>query len=196
MYGFCEAHGLRDAWAYLYEGWYREPWFKKWARSARVVVPIGKTTMMIESQWRILKRDFLINNPRPRLDLLVWIIIHKQSRLVLHNFLLKIINRAQTLDWELEFVREWDTKSGRNDPGLGYMDNRPENPNATELYSPSLEHWTCGCPSFFESRFMLCKHLISRYRERNPSMQRVFGAHTYFISRYSVYTASPGMYLM
>ena len=80
MYGFCEAHGLRDAWAYLYERWYREPWFKKWARSARVAVPIGKTTMMIESQWRILKRDFLINNPRPRLDLLVWIIIHKQSR--------------------------------------------------------------------------------------------------------------------
>ncbi|KAG2214741.1 hypothetical protein INT45_013601 [Circinella minor] len=50
MYGFCEAHGLRDAWAYLYERWYREPWFKKWARSAWVAVPVEKTMMMIESQ--------------------------------------------------------------------------------------------------------------------------------------------------
>ena len=123
MYNFCEARGMRDAWVYLYQRWYRESWFKRWARSTRVTIPIGKTTMMIESQWRILKRDFLINNPRPRLDLLVWIIIHKQSRLVLHNFLLKIVNRAQTSDWELEFVRKWDTKSGRNDPGLTYMDN-------------------------------------------------------------------------
>ena len=186
MYNFCEARDLGDAWVYLYQRWYREPWFKRWARSTRVTIPIGKTAMMIESQWRILKRDVLINNPRPRLDLLVWIIIHEQSRLVLHNFLSKIVNRAQTLDWELEFVREWDTKSGRNDPGLTYMDNRPENPNAEQLCRPSLDDWTCGWPSFARSRFMLCKHLISRYRERKPSMRCVFGAHDYFISRQSI----------
>ncbi|KAI9264338.1 hypothetical protein BDA99DRAFT_537050 [Phascolomyces articulosus] len=165
IYNFCARHNLHDAWANLYTRWYCHSWFRRWARSARVPIPIGKTTMMIESQRRILKRDFLINNSRPRLDLLVWIIIHRQSRLVIHNFAVKIINRAQVLDWELEFTQEWN-------PGLTHRDNRPENVDAEQLYSPSLDTWACGCTSFASSRFMLYKHLISRYHERHPSMRR------------------------
>ncbi|KAI7860718.1 hypothetical protein BDC45DRAFT_3748 [Circinella umbellata] len=60
-----------------------------------------------------------------------------------------------------------------------------ENPNAEELYSPSLEYWMCGCPSFVKSS-LLCKHLISRYRKRSPYIQRAFGAHTHFKSCQSV----------
>ncbi|KAI9243341.1 hypothetical protein BDA99DRAFT_449198, partial [Phascolomyces articulosus] len=74
MYDFCVQHNLPDAWAYLYNRWYKESWWNTWARSTRTAIPIIKTTMMIESQWRILKRDFLVNSIRPRLDYLVWII--------------------------------------------------------------------------------------------------------------------------
>ncbi|KAG2214782.1 hypothetical protein INT45_011563 [Circinella minor] len=175
-----------DAWAYLYSRWYRDSWWNKWARSTRVPIPIGKTTMMIESQWRILKRDFLINSNRPRLDFLVWIIIQKQLVKVHHNFMLKVVNRAEKLEWELEFVREWHVKTGHSDPGSNSRGTRAENPDADQLYLPSLENWTCGCPSFATSRFMLCKHLISRYRNSTPLLRNVFGAHDYFICRQSI----------
>ena len=91
----------------------------------------------------------------------------------------------QKLDWELEFVREWHTKTGRGEPGSNSRRNRSENTNAEELYLPSIENWTCGCPSYAKSRFMLCKHLISRYRDSHPSLRVVFGAHDYFICRQS-----------
>ena len=185
VYNFCKDHNLRDAWAYLYNGWYKVSWWKRWARSSRVAIPIGKTTMMIESQWRILKRDFLVNSIRPRLDYLVWIIIQKQIVTIHHTFSIKIVNRMQKLDWELEFVREWHAKTGCGEPGSNSRRNRSENTNAEELYLPSIENWTCGCPSYAKSRFMLCKHLISRYRDSHPSLRVVFGAHDYFICRQS-----------
>ena len=142
--------------------------------------------MMSESQWRILKRNFLINSNRPRLDFLVWIIIQKQLVKVHHTFLLKVVYRTERLDWELKFTRGWHTKTGRSDPGSNSRGQRPENPNAEQLYRPSLDKWTCGCPSFATSRFMLCKHLISRYCNRNRSLHDVFGAHDYFICLQSV----------
>ncbi|KAG2217339.1 hypothetical protein INT45_009096 [Circinella minor] len=160
-YNFCKEHNLRDAWAYLYNRWYKESWWKRWARSSRVAIPIGKTTMMIESQWRIPKRDFLVNSIRPRLDYLVWIIIQKQIVTIYQTFSLKIVNRTQTLVWELEFVREWHTKTSRGEPGSNSRCNRSENDNAEELYLPSIENWT------------------------HPSLRVVFGAHDYFICRQS-----------
>ena len=186
MYDFCFQNNLQDTWAYLYSRWYCDSWWNRWARSTRTAIPIGKTTMMIESQWRILKRDFLVNSNRPRLDFLVWIIIQKQLVKVHHTFLLKVVNRIEKLSWELKFTREWHTKTGRNDLGSNSRGQRPENSNAEQLYRPSLDKWTCDCPSFAASRFMLCKHLISRYRNRNRSVPDVFGAHDYFICRQSV----------
>ncbi|KAG2206438.1 hypothetical protein INT45_011863 [Circinella minor] len=141
--------------------------------------------MMIESLWRILKRDFLVNSIRPRLDYLVWIIIQKQIVTIHHTFSLKIVNRTQKLDWELEFVHEWHTKTGRGEPGSNSRRNRSENDNAEKLYLPLIENWTCGCPSYAKSRLILCKHLISRYCDSHPSLRVVFGAHDYFICRQS-----------
>ncbi|KAG2216782.1 hypothetical protein INT45_009669 [Circinella minor] len=73
--------------------------------------------------------------------------------------MLKVVNRAEKLEWELEFVREWHVKTGRSDPGSNSRGTRAENPNADQLYLPSLENWTCGCPSFATSHFMLCKQV-------------------------------------
>ncbi|KAG2206480.1 hypothetical protein INT45_005516, partial [Circinella minor] len=87
--------------------------------------------------------------------------------------------------WELEFVHEWHTKTGRGEPGSNSRHNRSENDNAEELYLPSIENWMCGCPSYAKSRFMLCKHLISHYRDSHPSLRVVFSAHDYFICHQS-----------
>ena len=50
IYDFCVKHDLREAWAYLWENWYRMDWWKLWAQSVHEDVPHLKTTMILESQ--------------------------------------------------------------------------------------------------------------------------------------------------
>lgn len=50
IYDFCVTHGLAEVWAYLWENWYRKGRWELWARSAHDLIPILKTTMILESQ--------------------------------------------------------------------------------------------------------------------------------------------------
>jgi hypothetical protein len=50
MYDYCVDHDLREAWAYLWENWYRAGRWEIWARSAHDEIPTLKTTMVMESQ--------------------------------------------------------------------------------------------------------------------------------------------------
>ena len=50
MYGFCSEHKLPEVWVYLGENWYREGRWELLARCAHKVVPVLKTTMILESQ--------------------------------------------------------------------------------------------------------------------------------------------------
>jgi hypothetical protein len=50
MYEFCHKHDLREAWAYLWENWYRHGRWELWARSVYAEIPVLKTTMILESQ--------------------------------------------------------------------------------------------------------------------------------------------------
>jgi hypothetical protein len=50
MYEYCVDHDLREAWAYLWENWYRSGRWEIWARSAHDMIPTLKTTMVMESQ--------------------------------------------------------------------------------------------------------------------------------------------------
>lgn len=59
MYDFCVKHDLREAWAYLWENWYRRGRWELWARAAFPEVPRLKTTMMVESQYVVLFSDLL-----------------------------------------------------------------------------------------------------------------------------------------
>ncbi|KAG2212890.1 hypothetical protein INT45_006480 [Circinella minor] len=68
--------------------------------------------------------------------------------------------------WANEFTKEWN-----------WLISQEENSNANALYEPSTETWTCGCPSFITSRYMLCKHLVRR------SQHRRFGPNHFFIHR-------------
>ena len=50
MYGFCVNNELPEVWAYLWESWYRKGRWELWARSAHTLIPVLKTTMILESQ--------------------------------------------------------------------------------------------------------------------------------------------------
>ncbi|KAJ7210775.1 hypothetical protein GGX14DRAFT_363219, partial [Mycena pura] len=76
-YTYCYENDLPELWAYLWENWYRPGRWELWARSTHDEIPRLKTTMMVESHWRRIKRDFLHHFHKPRLDLLVWILITK-----------------------------------------------------------------------------------------------------------------------
>lgn len=50
MYQYCHSHDLREAWAYLWENWYRPGRWELWAQSVVNEIPRLKTTMIMESQ--------------------------------------------------------------------------------------------------------------------------------------------------
>lgn len=50
MYDFCSRHELPEVWVYLWENWYREGRWELWARCAHKLIPVLKTTMILESQ--------------------------------------------------------------------------------------------------------------------------------------------------
>ncbi|KAJ6470299.1 hypothetical protein DFH09DRAFT_954863 [Mycena vulgaris] len=77
MYDFCYQNNLPEVWAYLWENWYRRGRWELWARAEHPEIPRLKTTMMVESHWRRIKKDFLHHFHKPRLDLLVWILVTK-----------------------------------------------------------------------------------------------------------------------
>jgi hypothetical protein len=93
MYMYCHTNNLPELWAYLWEGWYHCSRWALWARSAGKLVPRLKTTMLCESQsvyllfansvsnrvysWRRIKKDFLKHFHKPRLDILIWVLVEK-----------------------------------------------------------------------------------------------------------------------
>ena len=50
MYNYCVKHELPEVWAYLWENWYRKGRWELWARAVHDMIPILKTTMILESQ--------------------------------------------------------------------------------------------------------------------------------------------------
>ncbi|KJA13623.1 hypothetical protein HYPSUDRAFT_151417, partial [Hypholoma sublateritium FD-334 SS-4] len=51
--------------------------WRLWARSTSQYLSRLRTTMGVENFWRQLKHNYLHNYTRPRLDQLVWVLIHK-----------------------------------------------------------------------------------------------------------------------
>ncbi|KAF6747417.1 hypothetical protein DFP72DRAFT_821714, partial [Ephemerocybe angulata] len=76
MYTFCYQRGLREVWGYMWANWYCPKMWRLWARSASQYLSRLRTTMGVENFWRQLKHRFLHDYPRPRLDQLIWILVH------------------------------------------------------------------------------------------------------------------------
>ncbi|ORX54575.1 hypothetical protein DM01DRAFT_1279332, partial [Hesseltinella vesiculosa] len=158
VYEFCRSRNLVFVWVYLYSNWYTRDQWTLWARSARNAIPAGKTTMMIEAHWRVLKRVHLHHINRPRLDYLVYIIISRQCGRLIRSFNQKIATRQVLPEWEGQFRNEWKD-----------LMSRPVQNNRYALYQTDPASWVCGCPYFIHSRFLLCKHLVHRSRHLGNS---------------------------
>lgn len=134
---------------YLMENWYagNGTCFESWGRrDVGSGIPFARTTMYVEGHWSLLKRNFLLYYNRPRIDFLLYII---NSRLLpkFHDDLemLKIGKKLPL--WYKSFCKEWDTKAATAPSGQSYV-------------TLPLQ-WMCSCPSFYLSKYFLCKHLCS-----------------------------------
>ena len=120
-----------------------------WARSCHPQIPFSKTIMMIEAHWKVLKHDYLYHFNQPHLDYVIYIIC-EHLLLQQENQLLQLMNGCQHPHWWEEFKREWKKAEQRN-----------TSTNYKEKYFISEALWLCSCPSFLQSQFLLCKHLVT-----------------------------------
>ncbi|POG64489.1 hypothetical protein GLOIN_2v1675679 [Rhizophagus irregularis DAOM 181602=DAOM 197198] len=119
-----------------------------WSRAAiEDQICIFRTTMLMESHWKVIKRDFLPKFFRPRIDLLIYIII---SRLIPHHQqqYQKYLNEREHISWKKDFKREW---------------KKLENVKINNFYLTDTTRWICSCLSFARNRFFICKHLVQQY---------------------------------
>ncbi|CAB4383214.1 unnamed protein product [Rhizophagus irregularis] len=78
IYNFCQQNSLPRLWVYLWNEWYgAERWFLWLRAGCSNKLSILKTNMFVEAHWKVLKRDFLYKFFRPRLDLVVFIIMEQ-----------------------------------------------------------------------------------------------------------------------
>jgi len=105
IYDFCKQHSLIRLWVYLWKEWYSDNRWELWARSTCKTISILKTTMFIEGHWKVLKRDFLYKFFRPRLDLIVYIILLKMIPLQERKFQ-QILTGRVIPDWKRKFKAE------------------------------------------------------------------------------------------
>ncbi|KAJ3979858.1 hypothetical protein F5890DRAFT_1632026 [Lentinula detonsa] len=152
MYKFCIDHDLRELWAYLWENWYRPLRWKLWTRSPSLEIPRLRTTMINEAHWRHIKHDFLHYFHKPRVDLLLWILITKLTptyQRKLHH-LTEDTGRYRGLAcWRKAFKREWKK-----------LESTPVTLPLPDEYRPRVKQWACTCASQAPNRFLLCKHLV------------------------------------
>jgi len=146
MYDFCYTNNLKYVWGYMWCNWYKFNLWVLWARAAvSDEICIFKTTMLLESHWKVIKRNFLPRFFRPRLDLVTFIIV---TRLMPHNEIMynKYQNGREKVSWRKDFKKHWKDLTKRELSG--------------ELYYTNTDQWICSCPAFLKDRFFLCKHLV------------------------------------
>ena len=152
-YSWCRSRNYFRLWAYLWVNWYQPSQWVLCARSANAnEIPVLKTTMIVESHWRKLKHDYLHKFNRPRIDLVVWVLLTKAipDSLVRMRALLSQDHRQAIASWRKAFKREWKKLTIRSEVIEDPIHTNPV-------------HWTCGCPYFINSRFLICKHLLFFY---------------------------------
>ncbi|KAK9246506.1 hypothetical protein V1506DRAFT_574143 [Lipomyces tetrasporus] len=169
MLDYCKSIDQPRLFRYFWSNWYRPSCGNVGSRweiaslSGRSVssgtIPISRTTMRLESHWRILKKDYASHLVRPRLDVLAYIICTG----------LVEAGRVKSSLYE-DFVSLWRQCANVIDGSV--MHDRDN------IYHTDKSQWVCSCPSFiFNSRYM-CKHLVSYY-----SFPRADGSGKYVVTQ-------------
>ena len=130
-------------WGYLWTCWYNEKDWKLFARSSySAAMPLARTTMITESHWRVLKYNYKYNYNRPRLDQLAQILAEQ----LMPDFESKLAQYHRNrgfLAWWQNIKKDWN---GR--------------------YHVDINNWVCSCPTYLNSRYLLCKHLVAKNNGR------------------------------
>ena len=100
--------------------------------------------MFVEGHWKVIKRDFLYKFFRPRLDLVVYVLL---TKVILHQQrkLEQIQSGRERPEWIKKFKSEWKKLSTHK---------------INNIYITDVEKWVCECSYYLTSRFNICKHLI------------------------------------
>jgi hypothetical protein len=146
---------LPDVWAFLYRNWYTINSYRRWARSAiNNMIPMGKTTMLIEAHWKVLKRTHLYHYNRARLNLVTFVIIQHYYKKLKIKYQSTVVYRQETSNFEKVFMETW---------------NKRDASDASNQYVTDVDSWVCGCKSFLHSPVFLCKHLVKEYQRNNTT---------------------------
>lgn len=111
--------------------------------------------MKAEAHWSVLKQYILLHYDRPRVNLLVETIAFR-SMLEIYNESKPIRIGAKKPSWWRQFSQIRNAYSSKKSTGVPYLSYQ--------------ELFTCNCPQWYRSQFLLCKHLIQnvpcpQYRE-------------------------------
>ncbi|SAL95028.1 hypothetical protein [Absidia glauca] len=154
MYEYCLEHNLRHARAYLYRNWYTCIHYKRWAESGvDSMIPIGKTTVLIEAHWKVMKRTHLYHYNCACLDLLTYVVLEHYYRKLKMKYQSTVVHRQKTTLFEKTFIAQWHQADRAEVFGISYATN--------------LNLWVCGCVAFLQSPLALCKHLVKAYQASN-----------------------------
>ncbi len=152
---------------YLYINWYRRDVFKKWSLAGgprlEGFIPIGRTTMVVESHWNDLKNRWFRRSHRPRLDY----VLHRLDKDILPAIAHRLRNAATYVgndppSWWRAFRSVW--KESLEDG---------ESDGSTAMFQTNLLAWRCSCPSFRQSHVLLCSHLVQLSVTACPRLRKI-----------------------
>ncbi|KAJ7432625.1 hypothetical protein B0H11DRAFT_1631282, partial [Mycena galericulata] len=190
VYQYCFEKDLSQVWAYMWNQWYSLKQWPLWARASCDAIPRLKTTMVVESMWKHIKRRDLAQFNRPRLDLVTYLVIMgllprvRQTLDYVRRF--RRLGHPQALaGWQVDFKETWLDmgrtdehrvvekqlkwlQTARNTPGREerLLQLEEEETRDAGTYVTDLKNWVCGCKLFPSSRFLLCKHLVRKANKK------------------------------
>jgi hypothetical protein len=153
MYKFCYARGLREVWGYMWTSWYCPKMWLLWARSTNpAYLSRLRTTMNVENFWKQLKHDNLHHILHPRLDQLVWILIHDVTPSYIHRIAQLestfMMGKSPPLtNYQRYFKSDWKKLLSQTS-------------SKSSDYNTNVSTWTCNCGQQKYNRHCLCKHLV------------------------------------
>ena len=121
--------------------WYNKKNWRLFTRSSYPrAMPIARTTMIVESHWRVLKHNYKYHYNRPRLDHLNHIITGCLIPDMLNTWQLYKNNRSYPSWWK---VFKTDLRKCLDAERL-------------ESYHVDVDKWICSCPAFINSPYLVC----------------------------------------
>ena len=155
-YTYCRERNFVHLWGYLWINWYNRVDWNLFARASfPSAIPLARTTMLVESHWRVLKYNYKYNCNRPRLDRLTQILTKELIPDQISTWE-RFNNNREFPSWWGAFKSEWKKA----------LDADIE---SDDRYLTNVDTWICSCPAFIKNTYMVCKHLAKTYTDRDPT---------------------------